>query len=238
MLAVILASGVGSRLMPLTEDIPKCLVKVGPATLLDMELDSILYCGIKKIIITTGYMASEVEAHVKQRYPDLDIIFVENERYGSTNYIYSMWLTKDFIDDDVLLLHGDTLFDKELLGRMLNEKAGNAVLVNKQAVSGKDFKAAIVEEMVEKIGVDLSGDNAYFCAPIYKLKKAAFERWLQEIGLFIEDGDDGRYAEDAFNRISAEIGLTPVYYTDEFCMEVDTLEDLRTAEQYYKNGRI
>ncbi|MBC8227917.1 NTP transferase domain-containing protein [bacterium] len=107
MIAIILASGTGSRLMPLTKDIPKSLVKVNGKTIIDIEIENILYCGINKLIITIGYKGGKLRNYVKEKYSNLDVIFVENEKYDSTNYIYSMWLTRNFIDDDILLLHLD-----------------------------------------------------------------------------------------------------------------------------------
>ena len=63
-----------------------------------------------------------------------------NPKYKTTNYIYSMWLTKKFIDDDIILLHGDLVFDKKLLERLIAEN-GNRVLVNKKPFFQKVLKA-------------------------------------------------------------------------------------------------
>ena len=231
MIAIILASGTGSRLMPLTKDIPKSLVKVNGKTIIDIEIENILYCGINRFIITTGYKEDKLRNYVRERYPNLDVIFVENEKYDSTNYIYSMWLTKNFIDDDILLLHGDMVFDKKLLKKLLNAKSSTSVLVNnKIKPPEKDFKAVIENNMVKKIGVHFGGNNAYFSAPIYKFEKARFIRWLEEIDFFIRNGNIKCYAEDAFNKISDEIRLVPTYYNDEFCMEIDDMKDLKIAK--------
>jgi len=222
--------------MPLTKDIPKSLVKVNGKTIIDIEIENILYCGIKKLIITIGYKGGKLKNYVKEKYSNLDVIFVENEKYASTNYIYSMWLTKNFIDDDILLLHGDMVFDKELLKKFLNAKSSTSVLVNnKIKPPEKDFKAVIENNMVKKIGVHFLGNNAYFSAPIYKFKKTPFIRWLEEIALFIKNGNVKCYAEDAFNNISDEIRLIPTYYDDEFCMEIDDMKDLKIAKSILGN---
>ena len=236
MIAIILASGTGSRLMPLTKDIPKSLVRVNSKTIIDIEIENILYCGINRFIITTGYKEDKLRNYVRERYPNLDVIFVENEKYDSTNYIYSMWLTKNFIDDDILLLHGDMVFDKKLLKKLLNAKSSTSVLVNnKIKPPEKDFKAVIENNIVKKIGVNFFGDNAYFSAPIYKFEKARFIRWLEEIDCFIRNGNIKCYAEDAFNKISDEIRLVPTYYNDGFCMEIDDMKDLKIAKSILDN---
>ena len=141
---------------------------------------------------------------------------------------------KNLIDSDVLLLHGDLLFEKILIGKLI-ETRDNRVLVNREVKPPeKDFKALIENNMVIKIGVDLSGPNAYFCAPMYKFSKADFMRWLAEIDDFIKQGKVNCYAEDAFNEISDKIALYPLYL-EEFCMEIDAADDLEKARRLFKN---
>jgi choline kinase len=106
MKALILASGTGKRLRPLTNTLPKPLLKVGDKTILDYQLESLIKHGITRLIITTGPFREKLEEHVLSGY-HLEVQFVNNPRYDSTNYIYSLWLTRDLIDSDVLLLHGD-----------------------------------------------------------------------------------------------------------------------------------
>ena len=64
----------------------------------------------------------------------------------------------------------------------------------------------------------------------------AIERWLKQIGIFIADGRTKCYAEDALNQITSEVELEPLYYSEEFCMEVDDAEDLAAAKNWYRNG--
>lgn len=230
MKALILNSGRGERLRPLTEDKPKALIKIGDKTILDYQMDNLIGCGIRNIIITTGPFEDKIKMHVKEMYPEADVSYVNNPKYETTNYIYSMWLTRKLIDDDIILLHGDLLFEEKLLERLIKEECENCVLVNRKIrAPEKDFKAVVKNNRVVKIGVEFSGENAFFSAPLYKFSKADFLYWLNEIEEFIQKGDVKRYAEDAFNKISDKIMLRPVYFDDELCMEIDTTEDLRMA---------
>lgn len=230
MKALILASGIGKRLRPLTYDIPKLLLKIGDKTILDYQIDNLISCNIRNIIITTGPFEDKIKMHVKSKYPDVNVLYVNNPKYESTNYIYSMWLTKALIDDDIILLHGDLVFDRKLLERLIDEKSVNCVLVNrKMKAPEKDFKAVIENNRVVKIGVEFSGANAFFSAPLYKFSMSNFLRWLDKIEKFIERGNIKRYAEDAFNEISDKLILRPLYFDDELCREIDTMEDLEKA---------
>jgi len=236
MKALILNSGIGKRLRPLTEDKPKALIEIGDKSLLAHQLDNLIRCDIRDIIITTGPFEDKIKMHVKEEYHELDVSYVNSPIYETTNYIYSMWLTKKLIDDDIILLHGDLLFDKKLLERLINEKYENCVLVNRKIKPPKkDFKAVIENNRVAKIGVDFSGEYAFFSAPLYRFSKSDFLYWLDEIEKFVKRGNVNSYAEDAFNEISDKIILHPVYFDEEFCLEIDTVEDLKIANNFVRD---
>ena len=233
MKALILASGKGERLYPVTKEIPKPLVEIGNRAILGSQLDNLIGCGITNVIITTGSFEGKIKEYVKERYSNINVSYVNNPRYNSTNYIYSMWLTKEFIDDEIILLHGDLLFEKRLLERMIDEK-GNRVLVNKKIeVPEKDFKAVIVNDRVIKIGIEFFGENAFACLPMYKFSKGDFLFWLNECEQYIEKGDVNIYAENVFNDISDELLIYPLYFNDELCMEIDTKDELEIAERIW-----
>jgi phosphoenolpyruvate phosphomutase len=231
MKALILASGKGERLYPLTKDIPKPLVEIGNRAILGIQIDNLVRCGITDVIITTGFFEGKIKDFVKEKYPNLNVCYVNNPKYETTNYIYSMWLTKKFIDDDIILLHGDLLFEKKLLERLVDEN-GNRVLVNKKvAVPEKDFKAVVVNDRVVKIGVEFNGKNAFACLPLYKISKADFLFWIDECEQYIAKGDVNIYAENVLNEISDDLLLFPLYFDDELCMEIDTEEELELARK-------
>ncbi len=228
MKAVILASGTGRRLRPLTDSVPKILIKIRGKTLLDYQLESLTKHGIEEVIITTGPFKEKLEEHILNKCR-LKVSFVDNPRYETTNYIYSLWLTRKLIDSDVLLLHGDVLFDDAVIEKLIAARDNRALVNREIRPPEKDFKALIENNRITKIGVELSGPNACFCAPIYKFSKADFLRWMAKIDDFIRQGKVDCYAEDAFNEISREIVLRPLYFR-EFCLEIDTVADLEKAK--------
>ena len=234
MKALILNSGRGERLRPLTKNKPKPLIKIRNKTLLKHQLDNLIECNIMDIIITTGPFQNKIKKYLKNEYLDLNVSYVKNPKYRTTNYIYSMWLTKELINDGVILLHGDLLFERKLLEKLINGKHANCVLVNREIKPPeKDFKAVIENDRVIKIGVEFSGKNAFFSAPLYKFSKSDFLYWLDEIEKFVKKDDLKIYAESVFNKISDKIILRPLYFTEEFCMEIDTKEDLEIARSLF-----
>lgn len=237
MKAIILASGIGKRLTPLTEELPKTLIEINGVALLDRMIKSLTENNVFEIIITTGYLEEKIKEFVKNKYPDLKAIYVKNPIFDKTNYIYSLWLTKDFVkDDDVILLHGDLIYDFQLMKKIVRADKSSVLVKKGEDVPEKDFKARIKNGLVAEIGVNVFGENARFCAPLYKISKTDFEKWIKKIGDFIKEGKNNCYAENAFNEISNQIQLHPIYYNKEFCMEIDDFEDLEKAKRIFKNG--
>jgi len=235
MKAIILNSGRSTRLYPLTKYTPKALLKVDSKTLLNHQVDKLAECGIKDLIITTGPYENKIKNYMEMEHPSVKVTYVKNPKYKTTNYIYSMWLTKNLIDDDIILLHGDLFFEKKLLKSLINEKHENCVLVNRKIKPPeKDFKAIIKNDRVFRIGIEFRGENVFFLAPLYKFSKSDYLFWLEEIETSIKKGETKIYAENIFNKISDKLPLYPVYFSEEICLEIDTKEDLEMAKELAK----
>ena len=236
MKAVILASGIGKRLKPLTDKVPKPLVEVNGVTLLERIIRSLTENGIKDIVITTGSLEEKIKDFIQNKYPEIKITYVKNPIFDKTNYIYSLWLAKDVIgDDDIILLHGDLIYEPKLIKGIIRADKSSVLIRDSKEVPEKDFKARVENGLVKKIGVKIFGENARFCVPLYKILKGDFEKWLVKMEEFIKEGKTNNYAEDALNEITDEVKLYPVYYTEEPAMEVDDFEDLEKAKRIFKS---
>lgn len=238
MKVVILNSGIGKRLRPFTNANPKCLAKLNEETILEHQLSNLLHYGLKDTIMTTGLFENKIRNEVKNKFRAMKAVYVKSDKPESTNYIYSIWLLKNMINDDVILMHGDMVFEKELLGKLLDSKHENCVLVNnKIKVPEKDFKARIKNDMIKEIGVNVFGHDAFFLAPVYKFSKSGFGLLLAEIEKFVQRNEVTVYAENAFNNISDKLKLYPLYYQDEFCMEIDNFDDLEIARKFFNHNK-
>ncbi len=236
MKVIILNAGIGKRLGHLTENNPKCLVKVNnDKTILDVQLENLIKSGLEKLVILTGPFEGMIKHHVELNYPSLHVVYIQNPKYDQTNYIYSLYLTKNQINDDVLLMHGDLIFSDNILNQIIKNDEKNCVLVNREMqVPQKDFKARIIDDRIIKIGVNEFGEDCAFLAPLYKLSKHFFEEWFKEIEKYVKNDQVSCYAEDALNEILDKLDLRPNYINDEKCMEIDDFEDLEVARTYYK----
>ena len=96
----------------MTEDKPKCMVKLyNDETIFERQIRILSECGIKEIIVTTGPY-EEMLKDIGKKYSNIIFTFIPNKEYKTTNYIVSMNNAYDFLDDDILLLHGDLVFNK------------------------------------------------------------------------------------------------------------------------------
>ena len=138
MKCVILAAGTASRLKPLTDTTPKCLLPVGGSPILHRAISWIAAAGIDQIGIVIGFRADQVRAFVKQHFPFLRIRFIVNPKYEITNNAFSLLMAREFYLEEekkhqllqgLLLLDGDIVFDDGLLPHMLSDLSANRIAV-------------------------------------------------------------------------------------------------------------
>lgn len=226
MKALILNSGIGKRMGKYTEEAPKCMVPLdGEQTILSRQLHILKVCGIKEIVITTGPFEDKLKSYVEDLKLDLDIQFIHNPLYAETNYIYSIYLAKELLQDDLLLLHGDLIFTRGVLQNLLDSKESRMVVSTTLPLPEKDFKAVVKDRKILKVGIEFF-ESAYAAQPLYKLNKQDWLIWLKQIEFFCEDDTRNCYAENAFNQISEHCHIGIFDIKDELCSEIDNEEDL------------
>src|SRR5215510_10812589 len=121
MQALILAAGRGSRLGAKGDSTPKCLLEVDRQPLVEHQLRALAEAGIAPVAMVVGYCADEIEDEVKIRAE-----FIHNDRWKTTNSLYSFWLAREWVKDAVFVLNSDTLFAPEILNRLL-DASGDAI---------------------------------------------------------------------------------------------------------------
>ena len=109
MKAIILAAGQGTRLRPLTNDRPKCMVKFNDKPIINYIIETMHSVGISNIHIVTGYKSEILKAHLAN---EKGITFHLNKEYDTTNMLYSLWCAKDELNDDVIISYSDIIYLK------------------------------------------------------------------------------------------------------------------------------
>src|SRR5215218_6750339 len=122
MQALILAAGLGRRMQPLTDDCHKTLLTVSGQTIIDRILTGLVERGVTPITIATGYRADELTAHLEKHFQGVDLRYVHNADYETTNNIHSTALAFQAMDleDDVVLIESDLIYEPRVLDRLLS----------------------------------------------------------------------------------------------------------------------
>jgi choline kinase len=121
MKAIVLNAGYGGRLRPATNGLPKCLLPIdADHTVLEVQLRTLARCGIRHVTIMVGYEAEKIE-HFLAMHPiaSLTVQTRYNPFFATTNTAVTCWLAIRDMTEDFVLLNGDTLFDSEILRRIL-----------------------------------------------------------------------------------------------------------------------
>lgn len=231
MKALILNSGLGSRMGAYTKEHPKCMTDITDKdTILSRQLKLIAESGITDVVITTGYYDEVLVEYCKSLGLPLNFMFVKNPLYDRTNYIYSIYCAREYLDDDIVLMHGDLVFDSEVLNRVVNSKESCMTVSSTVPLPEKDFKAQISDGKILKVGIEFF-DDVMSAQALYHLKREDWKVWLDKIIEFCESGRTGVYAENALNELNGAANIYAMDVKDQLCTEIDTPEDLDMVKE-------
>ena len=158
MKAVILSAGQGSRLLPLTAERPKCLLPLGPKSLIEWQIDVLSRGGIDEIVVVVGFRAALVEDLLaKLARPSLGIRTLFNPFYNVADNLGSCWLARHEMAGDFLLLNGDTLFETAVLQRLLQSPPApiTVTIDRKDGYDADDMKVHLDGTRLLEIGKTL-----------------------------------------------------------------------------------
>lgn len=231
--ALLLAAGTGSRLAPLTDLVPKCLVPVNEISILERLVDSLQEHRFKRLVIVVGYRADSIRNFLGSRAGGMEIVYVTSPLYKTTNNIYSLWLARKVIDEPFLLIESDIVFDSEMLKDMLQP---DRIAVAKLQ-PGMDGTTVTIDNR-QKVGAFYGGahkrDNKHYkTVNIYSLSRQTWqlmrERLDQQIAAKMVNG----YYETVFANMVNEgcLSFSPVLFDHTRWHEIDNHVDLRAAER-------
>ena len=132
MIGLVLAAGAGSRLAPLTDDLPKTLLPVlGERSILDLTVGNLARAGIEHVAVVVGFAAERIRERVpalSERY-GVEIELVVNDRAQTWNNAYSLWCAREhLLAGPVLLVNGDTVHPPVVEERLLAQRGPDVLL--------------------------------------------------------------------------------------------------------------
>lgn len=227
MIALLLNSGLGSRMGDETKEHPKCMTKITDTeTIISWQVKLLERVGITEAVVTTGHLSDMLEAYLCSLDTPIRFHFVHNPRYRETNYIYSMYLARNLLAGrDVLSLHGDLVMHPAVMEKLAASPVSAVTVDTTLPLPEKDFKGRIRDGRLMEVGVNVFGPDCLELQPAYRFLARDFTRWMQEIERFVEAGNDRVYAENAFNAAWEDIPVYPLDVQGLLCAEIDNQED-------------
>lgn len=239
MIAVVLAAGISSRLRPLTNEIPKSLLRVGATPLLQHTLESLHRCHIRECVIVTGYYKEKIEGFVQSLSLPLSISFAENPLFATTGNNYSLWTANAHVGDrDMLLMDADILFDSRLLPLLINSPHKNGLIVRRTNHLGtEEIKVQVNDTgLVTRIGKEI--DPAEAAGESIGIEKFGADTVQILFEILNRRKERSEFYEASFQEMID--GGEKIHAVDSAgfpCMEVDTFEDLTAANELAKTIR-
>lgn len=244
MQAVILAAGIGSRLGKYTKNVTKCMVSVNKQTLLERIFESLRLVDIRKAVIVTGHCADSLMKHASEiAGDDIEVIFVHNDKYSTTNNIYSLYLAADYMaTDDTVLFESDLIFDTSIVKDILADPYPNLVTVSKfeswmdGTVTTFDSEGNVLA-FIDKANFNWDNCGLYYkTVNIYKLSANFFNNWyFPFLQAYIKACGNNAYYEMVLKIITniCTSQLKVFDITGKKWYEIDTPQDLQTAETLF-----
>ena len=228
--AVIMAAGLGSRFGKMTETIPKGFIEVGGKSMVIRSIETLIACGIKRIIIGTCYKKEAYEA-LQSQYPQIACVF--SPRYAETNSMYTLWNCREVIgDDDFILLESDIIYSHNAITELQEDKHSDIMLITPvtkfqdQYYVEYDEQGTLTRCSTNKEEIDYKGE----LVGIHKLSSTFYHRLCEEYEKIVADKPKLGYE---YQLLWMSQHVCPVYVlnsSDVKWYEIDDEDDLNYAD--------
>ena len=146
-----MAAGIGSRLQQINGDRPKCLIEVDGVSLIGRSVTLLQSRGISDISVITGYKSDLLQNELRHR-----VKFIHNPDFDKTNSIVSLWLAKDLLFDDVILMNADLYYKESILDMAIAQRARAVMMSDCTRIEDADFRFGVEGSKIVRYGNALS----------------------------------------------------------------------------------
>lgn len=228
--ALIMAAGLGTRFGKMTETMPKGFVEVSGKSMIERSVETLIACGIERIIIGTGYKKEKYE-DLQRKYPQIETCF--SPKYAETNSMYTLWNTRDLVgEDDFLLLESDLIFETRAIQALLESSWTDIMLIS-PVIKFQDqyYIESNDDDILSACSVIKDEVNAKGeLVGIHKLSNSFYRKMCMEYAKIVEDKPKLGYEYMLLNMSKT---ISPVYVLKIEGLqwyEIDDEQDLKYAE--------
>lgn len=212
--AIILAAGFGSRLMPLTANVPKTMVEYKGKKLIEYEIEALQSAGIKEIAVVGGYKFEVLKTFLQNRFGlnavahrrigdnQTKIRFFENKNYANTNMLHSLFCAREFLCEcinqkqDIIISYADIVYFTECVKSLLDTKGEFAICVDKQWQKLWEARFDDILSDAETLKMQKDSNGEFYITELGKKPKTLNDIEAQYMGLF-------RFSHDFLDKVIA-----------------------------------
>lgn len=235
--AIILAAGSGTRLLPFTLTNPKCFTRVGKTRILENTLNLLVQNGCQTVSIVVGHFAELIHETITEKYHGMDIEFITNKEYKTTNSMYSLALALEKNDTATWVIEGDVFLENTILSIPMKSEITWFVDSSCRHLDGAFVESDANQRAISlQIVRDLSNLNNYQSKSIGVLQLGAkgvkkIRTWLKNA---ICEGRKNIYYDIIIGEHLDEIKVTVADVAGRKWYEIDTHDDLIKASMIFR----
>jgi choline kinase len=234
MKAVILAAGFGSRLRPITDEIPKCMVDVNGIPIIQKQIENLLSNSINDIIVVSGYKDNILSEYLNTNFPFVNII--KNSIFDKTNNMYSLYLCTHFLKGySFYLMNADVFFDANIITKMQNDKRGSLIACDNRIYMEESMKIEVdSEQLIKHISKQITAESAFAVSiDVYRFDEIIGTTLLEYTKHAIEELNDlNSWTEVAIDAICKTNVIYPHIINGRW-FEIDNHNDLQEASKLF-----
>lgn len=230
---IILSAGIGTRLRPLTLNLPKTCISVGKKTIITRLVSQITSSDTQHTITTViGYLGHKVKEELSEKFSNVKFVF--NENYESTNNLYSCLLAlKSISHGGVIIVNGDCVYDDEIVTTMLSSKV-SAIAVDSSIYYDESMKVSVSDKTVKNISKNIkNGPNVFTSIDLYYFTENDWKFLLEIMEEICASGNLGEWTEVAIDKLTKSKNVGIVDFANKNWVEVDNVEDLDKAKSIW-----
>jgi len=235
---VILAAGQGKRLLPLTKDFPKTMLKVGDLPIINHIFNSINLDVVNEILIVVGHNKHVVINYLKNDFKGIPIKYIDNPKHSETNSLYSLWLAKSELKEKIAIINADTLFHKKILEDLINSEYDAALAIDDTVsipLPEEAMKATIINKRIKDVSKTISAEKTHGDAiGIYKFAGKSLKVLINELDDLVSNSVTKQLFTYAVRNVLNKIDVFSVSTKGRSWIEIDDKNDLDTAQTVIK----
>lgn len=227
MKAIIVAAGYGSRMYPLAQDIPKCVLPFHNDTILGRQLRILRDCGILDVTIVVGF---HKEAIIDRFGEEVSIRY--NPHYEITNNLFSLWIARDTLTDDTLILNADMVFTEEPIQDLIADERTYVLGTDNKSLMREDARRVrVVHGLVTESSKTLPIAEAFGEATgMAKVRREGIEEFKNSMLQVVKQDSQAGWP-DTFTHLASRGFEVHCVLVNTPWMEIDTKEDYEEVQK-------